>query len=65
MKTGKKRRWQFAGRFWRNAFGWCPQPAILRVSEAVSEIKRAAWRDPVLGAEGAVLFLEKVSVKQV
>jgi hypothetical protein len=41
------------------------QPAILRVSEAVSEIKRAAWRDPVLGAEGAVLFLEKVSVKQV
>lgn len=56
-----KSRWQFAARFRRNAFGWRSQPAIQRVREAVSEIKRASRRDPVLAAEGAVLFLEKVS----
>ncbi|MFP4476049.1 MAG: hypothetical protein ACLFOY_10880 [Desulfatibacillaceae bacterium] len=32
-----------------------------RVREAVSEIKKVARKDPVLGAEGAVLFLEKVA----
>ncbi len=32
-----------------------------RVREATSEIKEVARRDPVLGAEGAVRFLEKVS----
>jgi hypothetical protein len=57
----ERHRWQFAARFRRNAFGWRSQPAIQRVREAVSEIKRVARRDPVLGAEGAVLFLEKVS----
>ena len=61
MATTDKHRWQFAGRFRRNAFGWRSQPAIQRVREAVSEIKGVARRDPLLGAEGAVLFLEKVS----
>jgi hypothetical protein len=61
VTTGKGQRWQFTVRFRRNAFGWRSQPAIQRVREAVSEIKRAARSDPVLGAEGAVLFLEKVS----
>ncbi len=61
MTTAQPRRWQFAGRFRRNAFGWRSQPAIQRVREAVSEIKKAARSDPVLAAEGAVLFLEKVS----
>jgi hypothetical protein len=32
-----------------------------RIKEAVSEIKKVARKDPVLGGEGAVLFLEKVS----
>ncbi len=32
-----------------------------RVKEALSEIKKMARKDPVTGAEGAVLFLEKVS----
>ncbi len=32
-----------------------------RVGEAVAEIKRVARHDPVLGAAGAVLFLERVS----
>ncbi len=54
-------RWQFRARFRRHAFGWKSQPAIQRVKEAVSEIKRVARREPVLAAEGAVLFLENVS----
>lgn len=61
MSKSERYRWQFASRFRRNAFGWRSHPAIQRVREAVSEIKRVARRDPVLGAEGAVLFLEKVS----
>jgi len=31
------------------------------IKEAVSEIKRVARKDPVLGGEGAVLFFEKIS----
>jgi hypothetical protein len=56
-----KHRWQIAARFRRNAFGWRSQPAIARVREAVVEIRKVARRDPVPAAEGAVLFLEKVS----
>jgi hypothetical protein len=36
-------------------------PAIQRVKEAVSEIKRVARKDKMRAAEGAVLFLEKMS----
>lgn len=54
-------KWEFAPRFRRNSFGWRSQPAIARVKEAVAEIKKAARMDPILGGEGAVLFLEKVS----
>ncbi len=64
MKTvtqAKKHKWTFAPRFRRNAFGWRSQPAIKRVREAVSEIKKAARKDAILAADGAVLFLEKVS----
>jgi len=53
--------WEFKRRFRRHAFGWKSQPAIQRVKEAVSEIRKAARHDPLLGAEGAVLFLERVS----
>lgn len=56
-----KHKWTFVPRFRRQAFGWRSQPAIQRVEEAVAEIKAAARQDPVLGAEGAVLFLGKVS----
>ena len=56
-----KNAWEFKARFRRRAFGWKSQPAIKRVKEAVSEIKRAARKDPVQAAEGAVLFLERVS----
>jgi tetratricopeptide (TPR) repeat protein len=53
--------WQFKARFRRNAFGWRSQPAVQRVKEAVSEIKKVARKDKVLAGEGAVLFLERVS----
>ncbi len=53
--------WEFKARFRRNAFGWKSQPAIARIKQAVSEIKKVARRDPVLAAEGAVLFLERLS----
>lgn len=56
-----KDEWTFRSRFRRGAFGWRSQPAITRIGEAVSEIKHVARLDPVLGAEGAVLFVEKLS----
>ena len=54
-------KWEFRPRFRRNAFGWKSQPAIKRVKEAVAEIKQVARKDKVLAADGAVLFLEKLS----
>jgi hypothetical protein len=33
----------------------------VRVAEAVAEIRKVKRKDPALAAEGAVLFLEKVS----
>ena len=54
-------KWDFKARFRRNAFGWKSQPAVTRVKEAVAEIKAVAKVDPVLAAEGAVVFLERVS----
>jgi len=60
MKTGGH-VWAFRARFRREAFGWKSQPAIARVREAVTEIKKVAKREPSIAAEGAVLFLERVS----
>ena len=54
-------KWEFKRRFRRHAFGWRSQPAIQRIKEAVSEIKRAARNDEVLAAEGAIEFLERLS----
>jgi hypothetical protein len=53
--------WEFKSRFRRHAFGWRSQPAIQRIHQAVSEIKKIARRDPLLGGEGAVLLLERIS----
>jgi hypothetical protein len=53
--------WAFRARFRREAFGWESQPAIMRVREAVAEIKKVARREPLVAADGAVLFLERVS----
>lgn len=54
--------WQFKSRFRRHAFGWRgSRPAIQRINEAVAEIKAVARTDRSLAAEGAVVFLERVS----
>jgi hypothetical protein len=54
-------KWEFKARFRRGAFGWKSEPAILRIRQAVSEITKVARTDPVLAAEGAVAFLERIS----
>ena len=61
MSQRNPHKWQFRARFRRHVFGWKSQPAITRIREAVSEIKQVARRDKALAAEGAVLFLEKLS----
>lgn len=54
-------KWQFAPRFRRNAFGWKSDAPIQRIKEAIAEIKQADRKDKLLAAEGAVLFLEKLT----
>lgn len=61
MAKASSHKWEFRARFRRHAFGWKSQPAIKRIKEAVSEIKKVARKDKLLAAEGAILFLEKVS----
>ena len=59
--SAEAHKWEFKTRFRRHAFGWKSQPAITRVKQAVTEIKRVAKKEPVLAAEGAISFLERVS----
>ena len=54
-------KWQFAPRFRQNAFGWKSDKPMQRIKEALTEIKQVAKKEPVLAAEGAVLFLEKIA----
>ena len=61
MTPAAGHRWEFKARFRRDAFGWKSQPAMQRVKQAVAEIRKVARKDPVLAAEGAVTFLERVS----
>ena len=61
MSLQTSHRWTFGPRFRKGAFGWRSQPAILRIREALSEIKKTARKNPILGAEGSILFLEKIS----
>lgn len=54
--------WTFRARFRRAAFGWKGSKlAIERIHGALAEIRTAARQDPATAAEGAVLFLEKLS----
>ncbi len=59
--TAEKQSWSFAPRFRRGAFGWRSDPAITRIREAIAEIKAANRKDAIRAAEGAVLFLQKLS----
>lgn len=52
--------WAFARRFRRGGFGWKSSVAVPAVRAAVAEIRKAARRDAVLSAEGAVKFLERI-----
>jgi hypothetical protein len=61
MAKAEGYRWQFKARFRRHAFGWKSQPAIERVKQAVAEIKKVARNEPMLAAEGAVAFIERIS----
>lgn len=53
-------KWAFKASFRARAFGWRSQPAVARIAQATSEIKRVARTDPVLGAGGAVTFLQRL-----
>lgn len=43
-------QWESRARFRRSAFGWKSQPAIKRIKDAASEIKKVARKDKVLAA---------------
>ena len=60
-KASNKHVWTFASRFRRGAFGWRSDLAITRIKEALAEIKAVNRKEPMLAAEGAVLFLIKLS----
>ncbi len=60
-KVANRYTWQFAPRFRRGAFGWRSEPAIIRIKEALAEIKACNRKDALLAAEGAVLLLGKLS----
>lgn len=54
--------WQFPARFRSGAYGWRSSAlAVQRIKEAIKEIKQVARQNPVVGAEGAIRFLEKLS----
>jgi hypothetical protein len=61
MPMASPHKWQFKGRFRRHAFGWRSQPAMQRLREALSEIRKASRQSPVIGAEGAVTLIERLS----
>lgn len=61
MKKTKRYKWTFTARFRTNAFGWKgSRLACQRIKEAVSEIRKVARKDPLLGAEGAIKLMEKL-----
>lgn len=61
MGNQKTYKWTFLSRFRTGAYSWkASRLAGQRLREAVSEIKKVAKNDPVLGAEGAVRLMEKI-----
>jgi hypothetical protein len=61
MAKADAHTWEFRARFRRHAFGWRSRPAITRIKQAVAEIKKIAKKDSALAADGAIVFLERVS----
>ena len=61
MTKSKSHKWTFTARIRTNAFGWKgSRLACQRIKEAVSEIRKVARKDPLLGAEGAMKLMEKL-----
>lgn len=61
MSKPEKHKWVFPARFRTGAYSWkASRLACQRLREAVSEIKKAAKKDPVHAAEGAVRLMEKL-----
>lgn len=61
MSARTAHKWAFRSRFKAKAFGWRSSLPIKRIKEAVSEIRQIARKDKCLGAEGAVILLERLS----
>ncbi len=57
----EKHTWAFQARFRKHAFGWQSGPAMARIKEALTEIKKVAKANPVLAAEGAIALIERLS----
>ena len=55
MAPADKHKWVFKARFRGCSFGSRSQPAIQRIKEAVSEIRKVRRKDPVLADEGAIM----------
>ncbi|MEW8029977.1 MAG: hypothetical protein AB2792_16395 [Candidatus Thiodiazotropha sp.] len=54
-------KWSFPTRFRAGAYSWkASRLACQRLREAVSEIKKVAKKEPLVGAEGAVRLMEKI-----
>ena len=54
-------KWSFPARFKAGAYSWkASRLACQRLREAVSEIKKVAKKEPLIGAEGAVRLMEKI-----
>jgi len=61
MSRPAKHKWIFPARFRKGAYSWkASRLASQRLREAVSEIKKCARKDLVLGGEGAVRLIEKI-----
>ena len=59
--SDSKHKWTFSSRFRAGAYGWkASRLACQRLREAVSEIKKVAKKDPLIGAEGAVHLMAKI-----
>jgi uncharacterized Fe-S cluster-containing radical SAM superfamily protein len=57
-----KHKWDFKLRIKRNVFSWkSSSPAIARLKQALTEIKKVAKTNPVLAAEGAIELIERLS----
>ncbi len=61
MKTTPTHKWTFPSRLRPHALGWGSSTlACQRIKEAVSEIQTVARQNPLLAAEGAIRFMERL-----